>query len=138
MGPIPTQLARCKALKKLDLSDNLISGPLPVGLMGSWGFNLTELRVQDNLLTGTISTVFNSPSRLAALYLGENYFCPVSDYTEFANSTDHASSYTDYTCPCDPDPCQNGGYCATFGLNYNHTCYCLPGFSGSECETNID
>ena len=34
---------------------------------------------------------------------------------------------------CDPNPCQNGGAC-TDGVN-THTCTCVAGFEGDNCET---
>jgi Notch-like protein len=33
---------------------------------------------------------------------------------------------------CDPNPCQNGGSC-TDGVN-THTCDCVEGFTGDNCE----
>ena len=37
---------------------------------------------------------------------------------------------------CMPNPCKNGGAC-TDGLN-SYTCECASGFTGDNCETNID
>ena len=37
---------------------------------------------------------------------------------------------------CSPNPCQNGGNC-TDGIN-SYTCTCVPGYNGTDCETNID
>ena len=34
---------------------------------------------------------------------------------------------------CDPVPCQNGGTCVD-GIN-EHTCDCIPGHTGVNCET---
>ncbi|MBI5513995.1 MAG: hypothetical protein HY909_09520 [Deltaproteobacteria bacterium] len=36
--------------------------------------------------------------------------------------------------PCSPNPCQNGGTCAASGAGF--TCSCLPGMTGTRCETN--
>jgi hypothetical protein len=38
--------------------------------------------------------------------------------------------------PCSPNLCQNGGAC-TSGVN-SYTCACVPGFAGTNCQTNID
>ncbi|MFS8068067.1 MAG: calcium-binding EGF-like domain-containing protein [Byssovorax sp.] len=42
------------------------------------------------------------------------------------------------TCvdPCAVQPCENGGACAASGTSY--TCSCAPGYSGTNCEINID
>ena len=37
---------------------------------------------------------------------------------------------------CEGDPCRNGGYCID-GMN-TFTCVCQPGYTGVECETNIN
>ncbi len=38
--------------------------------------------------------------------------------------------------PCAPNPCENGGTCAESATSF--TCTCPTGFSGDQCETNID
>jgi hypothetical protein len=37
---------------------------------------------------------------------------------------------------CDPNPCLNGSTCADSGFSY--TCTCAPGWTGINCETNIN
>lgn len=38
-----------------------------------------------------------------------------------------------YYYQCNPNPCANGGYCATDG--YSYTCTCQNGFTGPNCLT---
>ncbi|XP_061175607.1 delta-like protein B [Saccostrea echinata] len=38
---------------------------------------------------------------------------------------------------CNPDPCQNGGECRSWGA-VRRQCVCKPGFSGVNCSVNID
>lgn len=38
--------------------------------------------------------------------------------------------------PCEPNPCQNGGTCENNPNSY--TCGCLAGYTGTNCETEID
>ena len=35
-------------------------------------------------------------------------------------------------------PCQNEATCQTTPPSHDYTCQCVPGFTGSDCETNID
>jgi hypothetical protein len=44
-------------------------------------------------------------------------------------TSDRACAAIDY---CDPNPCQNGGSCASLAGTYQ--CSCLPGFLGNDCE----
>eukprot|EP00112_Aurelia_sp_Birch-Aquarium-sp1_P019496 Seg483.2 transcript_id=Seg483.2/GoldUCD/mRNA.D3Y31 product=Fibropellin-3 protein_id=Seg483.2/GoldUCD/D3Y31 len=37
---------------------------------------------------------------------------------------------------CESEPCLNGGTCANG--NNQYTCSCVPGYQGTNCETNID
>ncbi|KAK0400502.1 hypothetical protein QR680_015284 [Steinernema hermaphroditum] len=40
---------------------------------------------------------------------------------------------------CEPNPCQNGAHCIAYGENNEkHMCECKPGFTGRNCEVNID
>ncbi|KAA0229393.1 hypothetical protein EDS67_11925 [candidate division KSB1 bacterium] len=41
------------------------------------------------------------------------------------------------TDPCNPNPCQYGGQCADNG-DGSYTCTCAPGFTGDNCEYDID
>ena len=38
--------------------------------------------------------------------------------------------------PCANSPCQNGGACSAQGSSFS--CACVPGYTGSMCETDID
>ncbi|KAK7005255.1 calcium-binding EGF-like domain-containing protein, partial [Biomphalaria glabrata] len=40
------------------------------------------------------------------------------------------------TDACSSSPCENSGQCILSGSNY--TCQCSQGFTGLNCETNID
>tara|TARA_B110000858_G_C17798179_1_gene473653 strand:- start:278 stop:2341 length:2064 start_codon:yes stop_codon:yes gene_type:complete len=40
--------------------------------------------------------------------------------------------------PCDLAPCQNGATCSDTGVGGTYTCACATGFTGMDCETNID
>ncbi|XP_060598147.1 uncharacterized protein LOC132751939, partial [Ruditapes philippinarum] len=48
----------------------------------------------------------------------------------FCNSTENARNWTGY------NQCLNGGTCAYRDIQ--HTCDCVPGYTGSTCETDID
>ncbi|XP_071854168.1 uncharacterized protein [Apostichopus japonicus] len=37
---------------------------------------------------------------------------------------------------CDSNPCENDGFCQDF-FGLGHACFCLDGFTGSECQTSI-
>ncbi|CAF4814724.1 unnamed protein product, partial [Rotaria sp. Silwood2] len=37
--------------------------------------------------------------------------------------------------PCDTNPCSNSAECIVVGSSFQ--CKCLPGYTGSFCETNI-
>ena len=37
---------------------------------------------------------------------------------------------------CNSDPCRNGATCVELVNGYN--CTCVPGYNGTDCETNID
>ena len=39
------------------------------------------------------------------------------------------------TDDCSGDPCQNGGTCSD-GVN-SHSCSCVPGYEGANCETSM-
>ncbi|CAL1529764.1 unnamed protein product, partial [Lymnaea stagnalis] len=35
-------------------------------------------------------------------------------------------------------PCKNGGSCTTLPLSHSYSCACPRGFTGSNCEVDID
>jgi hypothetical protein len=39
---------------------------------------------------------------------------------------------------CSFGPCQNGAACTTVPPAREYSCTCLPGFSGTDCESNVD
>lgn len=44
--------------------------------------------------------------------------------------------YAQHVDHCASDPCQNSGTCENTPTSY--TCHCQPGFTGTNCETNVD
>ncbi|XP_063224864.1 protein crumbs isoform X2 [Bacillus rossius redtenbacheri] len=40
--------------------------------------------------------------------------------------------------PCENNPCLHNGTCRTSALSGSYECSCVPGFTGANCETNID
>ncbi len=87
---------------------------------------------------------------LITLDLCDEFLC-----SDFSNCT---SSRDSYTCSCDPgyygtdcsmtsdtsssicssNPCLHGGTCTLTGGNDEYICQCSNGFTGSNCEINID
>ncbi|KAL7588215.1 hypothetical protein Lser_V15G40708 [Lactuca serriola] len=79
-GPIPTFVG---SLVKLDLSLNQLNGPIPTSL-GSL-VSLQELLMSSNLLNGTIPVSFGQLSKLHSLDLSYNSFEGVVSEAHFAN-----------------------------------------------------
>ncbi|CAH3188859.1 unnamed protein product, partial [Porites evermanni] len=40
--------------------------------------------------------------------------------------------------PCDSSPCKNTGKCISLYQENGYTCICVKGFTGKDCETNIN
>ena len=39
---------------------------------------------------------------------------------------------------CSSQPCQNGAECADYGSSIQYDCDCRPGYTGLQCETDIN
>ncbi|KAM4626240.1 protein HEG homolog 1 [Discoglossus pictus] len=39
---------------------------------------------------------------------------------------------------CSLNPCQNGGFCVTDGINKSYKCVCPPAWQGQHCDTDVD
>ena len=95
------------------------------------------------LANGTITTVPGSSTTFGTT---ATYACN-GGYTLVGNSTrtcqaNGSWSGTAPTCmmqttnPCSPNPCSNGGMCTANGSNF--VCACVPGYSGTTCQTPFD
>ncbi|CAC5395978.1 Protein eyes shut homolog,Neurogenic locus Notch protein,Neurogenic locus notch homolog protein 3,Protein eyes shut,Delta and Notch-like epidermal growth factor-related receptor,Delta-like protein C,Neurogenic locus notch homolog protein 1,Fibropellin-3,Protein crumbs homolog 2,Sushi, nidogen and EGF-like domain-containing protein 1,Protein jagged-1a,Sushi, von Willebrand factor type A, EGF and pentraxin domain-containing protein 1,Neurogenic locus notch homolog protein 2,Delta-like protein B,Protein crumb len=40
--------------------------------------------------------------------------------------------------PCETSPCRNNGTCNRLGYTSDYTCHCVPGFTGRQCQTDIN
>ena len=43
----------------------------------------------------------------------------------------------DFCAHCYENPCENGATCTAYGVN-SYTCSCVAGYTGTNCETDID
>lgn len=77
-----------------------------------------------------LATAENDAKKILMNVIRVSVISKIPDSKSFTNKELTISFYSF------PDPCQHGGICND-GLN-SYTCNCMPGYTGNNCETNID
>ncbi|XP_078575910.1 uncharacterized protein LOC144861769 [Branchiostoma floridae x Branchiostoma japonicum] len=111
----------------------------------------TDVSHWTSVKTSSALFVYSDGSHVSGLstWMSSNSYrppevCVLLDSADMYRGTYHlCSEEHNYVCesgysPCQPNLCQNGGNCSSCFGDSRVVCDCLPGYTGSMCETDID
>ena len=104
------------------------SGSANVKCLCPKGFRGQQCKQKHDRCQSTVGLCRNGGSCINTM-VGHYCVCP--------SSTTGVNCETDILSPCSLDPCQNGGTCVG-SFDNSYVCSCLPGFTGKNCDVDIN
>jgi len=91
---LPSSLQKCTDLEKINLSYNLLEGPMQQNVLSSWS-KLTHMEIESNYLDGSFPSALGSLRQLVYLYMRRNNFQSNLDFVKVGNMANIFSVWLD-------------------------------------------